>query len=100
MPAMIIGIRGTEIAFEVSPSTTQLVVQVATATPTAGGATTDIGANETASATVGEAGVSVSQGLSSAAAGSMPGGGAGGGGAGSGGNDGDGADGGNGGSHN
>ncbi|MBT6203217.1 MAG: hypothetical protein P8Q36_09145 [Alphaproteobacteria bacterium] len=73
---------------------------MATATPTAGGATTDIGANETASATVGEAGVSVSQGLSSAAAGSMPGGGAGGGGAGGGGNDGDGADGGNGGSHN
>ena len=93
-PAMIIGIRGTDIAVGVDPSTTELGVRsgTATATSTAGGATVDVGAGQTASASVDRDGVSVSSGLSSAAAGAMPGqgGGAGGSSAGGGGRGGDG----------
>jgi len=92
-PAMIIGIRGTDIAVSVDSTSTELGVRggAAIATPTAGGATVDVAAGQTATARVGEAGVSVSQGLSGAAAGTMPGQGGSGGGAGGGNGSGEGA---------
>lgn len=74
-PAMIIGIRGTDIAVSVDSTSTELGVRDgnATATPTAGGETVSVGAGETARATVGDRGVSVSLGLSDATGGAMPG---------------------------
>ena len=95
-PAMIIGIRGTDLAIGVDESgTTTLGVRdgTATATPAIGGTTVEVATDQTATAEVGDRSVGVSNGLSSTSAGAMPGGSSGGG---SGGRDGGGGGGGNG----
>lgn len=97
-PAMIIGIRGTDLAIGVDGNGTSTVGVrdgAATATPAVGGTTVDVNAGQTATAEVGERSVSVSDGLSAGLAGPMPGGSASGG---SGGRDGGGDGGGGGGS--
>lgn len=76
-PAMIIGIRGTDLAIGVEGNgSTTLGVRdgTATATPAIGGATVEVGTGQTATAEVGDRSVSVTDGLASGLAGAMPGG--------------------------
>ena len=102
-PAMIIGIRGTDLAIGVDENgSTTLGVRdgTATATPAIGGTTVEVGTDQTATAEVGDRSVGVSDGLSSRSAGVMPGGSPSGGSGGrDGGSDGGGGGGGSGGGH-
>lgn len=75
-PAMVIGVRGTDLAISIdAEGNTQLGVRegTATATPSAGGETVDVQTGQTASASPGDRSVGVSDGLSAAARGTMPG---------------------------
>lgn len=79
-PAMIVGVRGTDLAISVSADGfTELGVREGTglATPSAGGPTVEVPAGSTATAAPGDSAVLVREGLSATAAGTMPGAGAG-----------------------
>jgi len=74
-PAMVIGVRGTDLAISVgADGTTEVGVRecTATATPSAGGETVDIAEGNTGRASPGDASVGVSPGLSAVASCSMP----------------------------
>lgn len=79
-PAMVIGVRGTDLAISIDQDgNTEVGVRdgIATATPTAGGDTVTVGTGQTVSASPGDRSVGVSDGLSPAAGGTMPGAGVG-----------------------
>ena len=76
-PAMILGVRGTDLAISIdAEGNTEVGVRegLAEATPTAGGDTVSVPEGSTATASPGDRSVGVSQGLSGAARGDMPGG--------------------------
>ena len=75
-PAMVIGVRGTDLAISIdAEGNTEVGVREGTAeaTPTAGGETVTVPEGSTATASPGDRSVGVSQGLSGAARGAMPG---------------------------
>lgn len=75
-PAMVIGVRGTDLAISIdAEGNTEVGVREgeAEATPTAGGETVTVPEGSTATASPGDRSVGVSDGLSGAARGGMPG---------------------------